>query len=99
MAFVFVVARFVIFTIVIIVLVVFGSAFHIVSFTHHAFGHMTVKRYPVVDGLALLVVLVVDMTEPFFPCVQPFGLEFDNLFAESTPELALSVSSDPVSLA
>lgn len=60
---------------------------------------MTVKWYPVVDGLALLVVLVVDMTESFFPCIQPFGLEFDNLSTESTPEFALSVSSNSVPLA
>ena len=60
---------------------------------------MSVKWYPVEDGLALLVVLVIDMTKPFFPCIQPFALEFDNLSTESTPEFTLSVPSDSVPLA
>lgn len=80
------------------VVVVVGSAFQVVAFAHESFGYMAVKWHPVVDRLAFLVMLVVNMTKSLFPCIQPFRLEFDNLSAEAAPEFALSIPSDAVPL-
>lgn len=60
---------------------------------------MTIKWDPVVDRLAFLIVLVVDIAKSLFLRFQPFSLKFDNLLAEAVPEFALSISSDPVPLA
>ena len=52
----------------------------------------------VIDRLAVLEVLPVDVIEPLIPSLKAFTLQGYDLLAESTPETTLAISTDAVFL-
>jgi hypothetical protein len=57
--------------------------------------NILVERIPLLDAPTVLKVQVVDVVGAFIPSFETAGFQGDDLFAETTPERALSVPSDP----